>query len=297
MAPHANAGPVPTATSYDRPTSLEEAIAALGSGARVLAGGTDLLVQLRRGGDGAGRLIDVKRIPELGRITESSEGFRIGAALCAAELCEHGGLAAAWPGLVEATDLIGSTQIQGRATLGGNVCNASPAADTVPALIAARATADVVGPEGARTVDVADIATGPGQTSLGPGELVTSFHLPTRRARSADAYLRMIPRSEMDIAIAGAGVDLSLDEDGRVSECRVVIGAVAPTARLVPGAGEALIGTGADDAALHALEAAASAAADPIDDVRGSRAYRIRVVGVLARRAALRALERARSRV
>lgn len=288
------------APGYEAPRSLEETIALLqgaNGAARILAGGTDLLAQMKIGAASPELLVDVKKIPELSRIEEMPEGgFRIGAAVCGAALGEHGGLTAAWPGVVEAAQLIGSAQIQGRASLGGNLCNASPAADSVPALIAAGAVCLIAGPGGRRELPVADVVTGPGRTCLGPGELVVSFRLPPRAPRSGDAYLRMIPRSEMDIAIVGAGVWLALDEEGVCTACRVALGAVAPRPLLVEDAGAALVGRVPDAEALEALAAAARAAADPIDDKRGTRPYRIHVSGVLARRAAGIALERARRR-
>ena len=184
--------------------------------------------------------------------------------------------------------------MQGRASLGGNVCNASPAADTTPALIAARAVAEIVGPNGRRSIPVEQIATGPGKTSLAEGEIVVSFLLPRRPARSADAYLRLIPRTEMDIAVAGAGVNLTLDADGTIADARVGIGAVAPTALVLDAAPGILVGTKCDEATLAKLAEAAGAAARPIDDKRGTVDYRRKVVGVLAKRAALIAYERAK---
>ena len=213
----------------------------------------------------------------------------------APQLGEHRELAAAWSGVVEAAGLIGSTQIQGRATLAGNLCNASPAADSVPAMVAADATARLIGPEGVRDVPVGQVATGPGKTSLGHGEIVASIFLPARPPRAADAYLRFIPRTEMDIAVVGAAVNLVLDGD-RVAEARVALGAVAPTVLLVAEAGDALVGSSLDDAALDALAAACSAACRPIDDKRGTVAFRQRVAGVLARRAAHIAYDRAAAR-
>jgi carbon-monoxide dehydrogenase medium subunit len=284
---------------YRSPASVKEAVdllAALGGGAQVLAGGTDLLVKLRGGYVAPKVVVDVKAIPQLRGIAEDARGFRIGAATSCAEIGEHPALAAAWPGVVEALQLIGSTQIQGRATLGGNLCNASPAADSVPAMIAAGATCEVAGPTGAREVPVESIVTGPGRISLAPGEFIVAFRLPKRRPRSGDAYLRLIPRTEMDIAVVGAGVALTLDERGICTDARVALGAVAPTPLLVASAAAALIGTRVDDVALAALAAAASAACKPIDDKRGTVAYRVKVAGVLARRAAHIALERAQGR-
>ena len=202
----------------------------------------------------------------------------------------------AWPGVVEATNLIGSTQVQGRASLGGNLCNASPAADSVPALIAARATCLIVGPAGRREVLVEAIQDGPGRTTLEPGEFILEFRLPPRAKRSADAYLRLIPRTEMDIAVVGAGVNLVLDDDGAIIEAHVSLGAVAPTTLLVPAAGEAIVGGKLTDTALDKLDAAARAACNPIDDKRGTIDYRTKIAGVLARRTAAIAYARAEAR-
>jgi carbon-monoxide dehydrogenase medium subunit len=259
----------------------------------VLAGGTDLLVQLRAGLVEPDLVVDVKHIAEMREITEEEGGFRIGAAVSGAELGECAALCAAYPGVVEGAELIGSAQIQGRASMGGNLCNASPAADSVPALVAAGATCTIVGPDGKREAAVADIPTGPGENSLTKGEVLVSIFLPTPSANSADAYLRMIPRTEMDIAIVGAGVNLTLDDDGTCTAAKVVLGAVGPTVIDVAAAADALVGTKLDDAALEAAGAAASAAASPIDDKRGTVEYRIKVAGVLTRRAATIACARA----
>ncbi len=282
---------------YEAPGTVAAAVALLagaGGEARVLAGGTDLLVQLRAELIDPGLVVDLKRIPELCEIAAEDGGIRIGAAVTGAELGEHVGLRETWPGVVEAVQLIGSTQIQGRATVGGNLCNASPAADSVPALVVAGATVTIAGPDGRRQAPVAEIATGPGATSLMPGEIVVSLFLPTPPPRTGTAYLRFIPRTEMDIAVVGAGVNLSLDEGGSCSAARVSLGAVAERVLLVPEAAQALIGTAVDEAALARLGEAASAACRPIDDKRGTKEYRIKVAAVLARRAAQSALERAR---
>jgi len=284
---------------YEAPQTIDEAVTLLtaaGASARPLAGGTDLLVQIRSGRIAPGRVVDLKRIPELRRIEEEGGAFRIGAAVSGAELGEHEALRTAWPGVVEAMELIGSAQIQGRASLAGNLCNASPAADSVPALIAAGAVCTVIGSDGRREVPVEDIVVAPGQTSLMPGEVVVDFRLPAPEPRSGDAYLRMIPRTEMDIAIVGAGARVVLDERGTCTACRIAVGAVAPRPLLIEEAGAALVGRVPDDAALEALAEAVRAAADPIDDKRGTRPYRIHVSGVLARRAARIAIERARER-
>jgi carbon-monoxide dehydrogenase medium subunit len=205
----------------------------------------------------------------------------------------HAGLNKAWPGVVEALDLIGSTQIQGRCSLAGNLCNASPAADSVPALYAAAAIAVVVGPNGKREVPVEQIPTGPGRTSLAKGEFILEFKLPPRPANSSDAYLRFIPRTEMDIAVVGCGISVTLDGSGTCTAARVALGAVAPTVLLVQPAADALIGHKLDDATLQKLDAAAQAACKPIDDKRGTIVYRTKVAGVLARRVAAIAFDRA----
>jgi carbon-monoxide dehydrogenase medium subunit len=278
------------------PTSAREAAQALAGGgqtARFLAGGTDLLVQLRAGRLKRGLIVDLKRVAGAIGIREEAGGFVIGAATPGADIGEHQALASAWPGVVEAACLIGSTQIQGRASMAGNLCNASPAADSVPALIAARATCRIVGPSGERTVAVEEIAVGPGRTSLQLGEFVLEIRLPARSPRSADAYLRSIPRTEMDIAVVGAGVNLTLDDAGAISDLRLALGAVGPTVVLVSGAAEALIGSRLDEAALARLDAAARAACTPISDKRGTAEFRTKIAGVLARRAAVIAFARA----
>lgn len=260
---------------------------------RILSGGTDVMVQLKAGLVEPALIVDIKRIPGLRTITPEAGGFRIGAAVSGAELGEHAEVRALWPGVVEGAELIGSTQVQGRATMAGNLCNGSPAADAVPGLVAANAVARIMGPNGERDCPIADIPAGPGKTTLAKGELLTSIFLPARPARSGDAYLRFIPRTEMDIAVAAAAVSLTLDAAGVINAARVVLGAVAPTVRLVPAAADTIIGSKLDEAALAALSAACSAACSPIDDKRGTIEFRTQVVGVLAKRAALIAYCRA----
>ena len=282
---------------YEAPKTLEAAVALLAGAqglTKVLAGGSDLLVQMRAGRVEPALVIDIKGIPEMTTITAENGGFRVGAAVPCMEIVEHKAFAKTWPGLTEAIALIGSIQVKGRASVGGNLCNASPAADSVPALIAAGAMASIAGPKGKREARVEDIATGPGKTSLAKGEIVTSFFLAKRPPHAADAYLRFTPRTEMDIAVVGAAVNLTLDAKGVCTDARVSLGAVAATALLVAEAAAALIGSSVDDAALARLEAAASAAAKPIDDKRGTKEYRIKVVGVMARRAATIARDRAK---
>jgi aerobic carbon-monoxide dehydrogenase medium subunit len=284
---------------FEAPGSIEKAVSLLAAESgltRVLAGGTDLLVQFRSGFIEPELVVDIKRIAGMRRIAAEKGGYRIGAAVPCAALGEHKNLTKMWPGVVEAARLIGSTQIQGRATVVGNLCNASPAADSVPALIAAGALAMVVGPNGRREVPVEAIPVAPGRTSLEKGELVASVYLPPRPPHSSDAYLRFIPRTEMDIAVVGAGVSLTLGEDGVCTAARVSLGAVAARPLLVEEAARALIGTQVGEDALKALAAAASAACQPIDDKRGTKEFRMKIAGVLARRAAEIALERARGK-
>jgi CO/xanthine dehydrogenase FAD-binding subunit len=281
---------------YTHPENVDAAIADLASVAgltRVLAGGTDLLVQLRAGREPE-VIVDIKGIKETRTIAREGGGFLIGSAVAGSELSEHEEMCKTWPGIVEAVDLIGSTQVQGRASMGGNLCNASPAADSVPAMIAADMIAHVAGPKGRRDVKVEDVCTAPGKTSLAKDEFIVSFSLPARAPRSGDAYLRFIPRTEMDIAVAGVGVNLTLDDSGTCTAARVCIGAVAPTALLVKDAGSALVGSKVDDAAIEKMVAAVRAACNPIDDKRGTIVYRIRVAGVLAERATRIALDRAK---
>jgi carbon-monoxide dehydrogenase medium subunit len=282
---------------YAAPKTLEDAVALLAGAngqARILAGGTDLLIQMRSGRAEPELLVDVKAIPEMKAIVADAGSYRVGAALSCMELIENEAFARSWPGIVDGVKLIGSIQVKGRATMGGNLCNASPAADSVPALIAAGAIVRIAGPLGRREAPVEDFVLGPGRTSLGNGELVASIQLPRRAPHSGDAYLRFTPRTEMDIAVVGAAVNLTLDDKGICSHARVSLGAVAARALLVPEAAAALIGTRVDEAALARLAAAASAACRPISDKRGTREFRIKVAGVLAQRAARIALERAR---
>jgi len=281
---------------YECPESVDAAVSLLsaeGATAKVFAGGTDLLVQMKDDLIEPTLLIDLKKIAETRTVSFESDHVRVGAAVTGAELGENEKLKAMWPGVVEAAQLIGSDQIQGRATMGGSLCNASPAADTVPPLIAANAKAVIAGPKGTRDVPVGDIPTAPGQTSLGEGEFVTAIILPNPPARSNDAYLRFIPRTEMDIAVVGAGVALTLNDDGTCADARLALGAVAPTAGLVEAATDILKGKKLEDAVLDALAKAAQDACSPIDDKRGTVEFRIKVAGVLARRAATIAWQRA----
>jgi carbon-monoxide dehydrogenase medium subunit len=282
---------------YEAPESPDAAISLLaeaGSSARVFAGGTDVMVQIHAELIDPGVIVDIKKVPGIMDISESDGAYTFGAATPGMVLMAHEGLSSTWPGIIDGVALIGSIQVKGRASIGGNVCNGSPAADSTPTMIAANAVCNIVGPNGERTAPVEDIVTGPGKTSLVDGEFILSFSLPKRPAHSGDAYLRLTPRTEMDIAVVGAGVNITLDDDGTCTAARISLGAVAPTPLLVAEAADALIGTKVDDAALTKMGEACSAACNPISDKRGTKEYRIKTAAVIARRAVEIALERAR---
>jgi carbon-monoxide dehydrogenase medium subunit len=285
------------ATAYHAPETIQQAVALLAAdaGARPLSGGTDLIVQMRSGRAAPSAIVDLKRIAGMSGVRAlPGGGFAIGAATPCTALKDDKALARAWPGVVEAANLIGSVQVRNRATMAGNLCNASPAADSVPALVAAGATCLIAGPNGEREIAVENVPTGPGRTSLASGEFVVEIRLPAQRG--ADAYLRSIPRTEMDIAVVGAGASLVLDGSGTCTSARIAIGAVAPTVLLVPSAGAALVGTRLDDAALDRMAEAVRAVCRPIDDKRGTVEYRTAMAGVLAKRVVRIALQRAREK-
>ena len=281
---------------YEAPHTTKAAVALLAKArgsAYVLAGGSDLLVRMKGGFIEPDLVVDIKRIKAMREVKKTASGWTIGAAVSCAELGENKALIKAWPGVVEAANLIGSKQVQGRCTISGNMCNAGPAADSVPAMVAAGAKAQIAGPKGRRAIPVEHVAIGPGKTSLKKGELVEAIMLPKRPPRSGDAYLRFIPRTEMDIAVVSCGISLTLDTKGMVKDARVSLGAVAPTVLLVPDAARAIVGTTLDDAALEKLGSACSAACRPIDDKRGTIEFRTKVAAILAKRAARIAYTRA----
>ena len=286
-------------TSYRAPRTLAEAAHLLASepAAFALGGGTDLLVQHRSGARAPGAFIDLKRVPGMLGIAEHAAHWRIGAATPCADIAAHAGLRRALPGLVEAAALIGSKQVQGRASLGGNLCNAPPAADSVPALVANRATLVVVGPEGERRIAAECLALGPGRTVLGTGEFVGAIEIPVPTVRQSDAYLRFIPRTEMDIAVVGAAASIGLDADGVCVSSRIALGAVAPTVLTVPEADAALRGSRLDAASIASAVALARAACTPISDRRGTVEFRHHVAGVLLGRVIVAAAQRAREGV
>jgi carbon-monoxide dehydrogenase medium subunit len=287
------------AFDYIAPRTLAEGVALLtekGDRARVLAGGTDVIVQVREGRRDLDLLVDGKHIPELNELAyDPRKGLRIGAAVPCYRIYEHAEIARAYPGLIDAVALIGGIQIQSRASVGGNLCNASPAADTIPALIAHETVCVIAGPQGSRELPVEQFCTAPGRTVLTNGELLVSLYMPPSRSHWGAAYLRFIPRNEMDIAVAGAGVAVTLDATGsRCIGARVALAAVAPTPLLVPEAGAALVDGPLSDTVIERAAERARAAARPISDMRGDADYRRHLVGVLTKRALQTAIARAK---
>ena len=283
---------------YNAPHSVREAVDLLaerGDEARVLAGGTDILPQLRGGAwNQVNLLVDVKNIAELNEMTYDPEaGLTLGAAVPCYKIYGNRAVSHAYPGIIDVASLIGGTQIQGRATFGGNLCNAVPSADSIPAMVALKASANIVGPAGARSVAVEDFCTAPRRTVLQRGEMLVSLHFPPPEENSGAHYLRFIPRNEMDIAVAGAGVSVVLD-DGDVKEARVCLAAVAPIPLFVREAGEALAGKPATEDSVRIASGLARDAAKPITDMRGTIEYRKHLCEVLTRRALLKAIERAK---
>jgi carbon-monoxide dehydrogenase medium subunit len=288
-----------TDIDYAAPRTVAEAVGLLsdrGDRARVLAGGTDLIVQVREHRRDLDLMVDVKYIPEVNELAfDPRQGLRLGAAVPCYRVYEHRDIARAYPGLIDAVALIGGIQIQSRASVGGNLCNASPAADTIPALIAHQAVCVIAGPKGTRELPVEQFCTAPGRNALGRGELLLSLRMPPPAKGFGAAYLRFIPRNEMDIAVAGAGVSVTLDGGkARCTAARVALAAVAPTPLLVPEAGAALVDGPLSDSLIEKAAGLARATARPISDMRGDADYRRHLVGVLVKRALHTAVERAR---
>lgn len=286
---------------YAAATSVDEAVsllAARGDRARVLAGGTDILVQIREGQRDADLIVDVKRIPDLVAYEFLPRGgLKIGAAVPCYRLYEDARVAREFPGLVDAARIIGGWQIQSRASLGGNLCNSSPAADSIPALIALGAECHLAGPGGSRQVAVAEFCTAPGRNVLGRGEFLVAIELPAPAARSGSAYERFIPRNEMDIAVVGAGSWLTLDPSGKkIVAARVALGAVAPTPVLATAANDFLPGQPATPETFARAGELARQSARPISDRRGPAEYRTHLVGVLVKRTLATAAARASGR-
>ena len=286
--------------AYQAPTSIDEAVALLadeGRQARPLAGGTDLLVQWRRGLVEADLVVDIKRLPELERISfDPAGGLLVGAAVSCASLCEHPDVRKGYPGLIDAASIIGSAAIQGRATIAGNLCNAAPSGDSIPAMMVLDATCTIAGPGGTRTVPVETFCIAPGKTVMGKGEMLVSVHFPAPQANSGACYVRFTPRREMDIAVAGAGAWIALSDDhARITDARIALAAVAPTPLLVAAAAAPLIGQAPTEEAFAEAARRAQEAARPMSDVRGTENQRRHLVGVLVKRALRCAWSRAQA--
>ena len=286
------------AIDYVAPTSLSEAVSVLsanGDRARPLAGGTDIIVQLRGGRRELDVLVDAKSIPELNQIELTDEGLRLGAAVPCYEIYQNQAVAAAYPGLIDAAGLIGSIQIQGRASIGGNLCNAAPSGDSIPPVITLGGQAHINGPNGWRTVAAEDFCTGPGRSVLEPGEILVGIQIPAPAANSGTAYLRFIPRNEMDIAVAGVSSSVVLDASGQtIQSARIALASVGPTPILATAAGDSLAGKAVSDDAIAEAGRLASEAASPITDMRGTIRQRHHLVDVLTRRTLNIAIRRAR---
>lgn len=290
------------AFEYINAKTVSEAVALLdekGDKARILAGGTDLIVQAREGKRTLDWMIDIKSIPEVNELTyDSNTGLTLGAAVPCYQIYAEDAVCAAYPGLIDATVIIGGTAIQGRAGVGGNLCNASPAADGIPPLIVLNATCVVAGPNGERKIPVEDFCTAPGQTVLEKGEMLVSIKIPAPQQNSSSYYLRFIPRNEMDIAVVGAGAAVVLDDKKqRIISARIALAAVAPTPLFAEEASELLTDREISDTAIDEAAQAAQAIARPISDMRGTAEQRTHLVGVLTRRALNGAIQRVRDAV
>lgn len=282
---------------YASPHSVREAVdllAEAGDKGRVLAGGTDLIVQMRAGRRQPDLVVDVKNIPALNELTyDPEDGLTIGAAVPCYRVYNNHAVAHAYPGLIDSATIIGGTQIQGRATLGGNLCNAAPSGDSLPVMIALQGVARVAGPSGNREIPIENFCTGPGSTVLQPGEVLVSLHFPAPVKSSGARYLRFTPRNEMDIAVAGVGVSVVLS-NGNIQSARLALSAVAPTPLFVKAVGDAVAGKPANEATVEQAAQIARDAARPITDMRGTADYRRHLCGVLTRRALTTAIERAK---
>ena len=285
------------AVKYARAESVEEAVSLLqdgGDGARPLAGGTDVIVQARERTRDIDLFVDIKHIPEVVAIEHGDDGsLTIGAATPCYQIYGDESIAERFPILVDSTSLIGGTAIQGRASLGGNLCNSSPAADGIPSLIVLEAQVEIAGPGGRRSVAVEDFCTAPGRNVLEDGEFVVKLHFPAPSEGSGARFLRFIPRNEMDIAVVGAGVSVQLDGDS-IKSARISLASVAPTPLFVREAGDVLAGQAISDEAIRKASALAQAAAKPITDMRGTIEFRTHLCEVLTRRALNTAIERAK---
>ena len=281
------------------PTTIEEAVKTLASSgdqARILAGGTDMLVQMRAGRRTAPLVVDIKGIPELNVLSyDASKGLTLGAAVPCYQIYQNETVAAAYPGLIDAAAMIGGIQIQGRATIGGNICNAAPSGDAIPAVIVLGGVCNIAGPNGTREMLAEDFCTAPGRNALENGEILVSISIPVPQPKSGANYQRFIPRNEMDIAVAGVGTAVQLDASGQnFVSARIALASVAPTPVLAKEAGDSLAGKAVSEEAIQQASELAQAAAKPISDMRGTIRQRTHLIGVLTRRSLNNAIERAR---
>ncbi len=281
------------------PSSIEEAVKTLashGDKARIMAGGTDMLVQMRAGRRTAPLVVDIKGIPELNAVSyDATKGLTLGAAVPCYKIYQDKALAKAYPGLIDTATLIGGIQIQGRATIGGNICNAAPSGDSIPAVIALSGVCNIAGPNGTREMPVEEFCTAPGQNALQNGEILVSISIPAPQANSGANYQRFIPRNEMDIAVAGVGTSVQLDASGQnFVSARIALASVAPTPVFAKEAGDSLAGKAVSEEAIQQASELAQAAAKPISDMRGTIRQRTHHIGVLTRRTLNNAIERAR---
>ena len=282
---------------YESPKSIDDAISLISNSpgnVRLLAGGTDLLVQMQSQVADPDLVIDIKNIKEMKEFKKEDGVYTVGAAVTGMEIIEHEEFGSDWPGVVDGVKLIGSIQIKGRASMGGNLCNASPAADSIPAMIASGASAVIAGPNGRREVLVEHFIKGPGKTSLKSNEILLSVKFPIKKPNSSGAYLRFTPRTEMDIAVVGVGINVTMSDSGICEEAKVSIGAVAEKALVVEDAATALVGNKITDEIIENFISKVRASARPINDKRGTVDFRIQVIGVIAKRALKMALERIR---
>ena len=281
------------------PSSIDEAVQTLaskGNQARIMAGGTDMLVQMRAGRGTAPFVVDIKDIPELNEVSyDASKGLTLGAAVPCYRIYEDKTLSDAYPGLMDAASLIGGIQIQGRASIGGNICNAAPSGDSIPIVIAFGGICNIAGANGTRQLPVEEMCTAPGRNALEEGEFLVSIHFPAPQANSGANYLRFIPRNEMDIAVAGVGSSVQLDASGQnFVSARIALASVAPTPVFAKEAGDSLAGKPVNEDTIQAASELAQLAAKPISDMRGTVRQRTHLIGVLTRRTLNNAIERAR---
>ena len=290
------------AFEYIAANTVSEAVTLLdekGENARILAGGTDLIVQVREGKRNLDWMIDIKSIPEVNEIDYNADsGLTLGAAVPCYQIYAVEDICDVYPGLIDATTIIGGTAIQGRAAIGGNLCNASPAADAIPPLIVLNATCHIAGPNGEREIPVEDFCTAPGQTVLEKGEMLVSIKIPAPQENSSSYYLRFIPRNEMDIAVVGAGASVVLDAaKERFISARIALAAVAPTPLFAEEASTLLAGREISDSVIDEAAQAAQSISRPISDMRGTAEQRTHLVGVLTRRALNGAIQRVKEAV